>query len=506
MKNKQTVIVIGAGPVGLAAAAHLMKRGLTPIVLEKGASVGAAMLEWGHVRVFTPWKYIVDASVEQLLNATDWQYPEKEAMPTGLEIVEQYLHVAATQTPLASTIIYHAEVSDVTKTDLSKSSSQGRDEASYTVRYNDATGQVQQLEADAVIDASGTWHSPNPIGLDGLPVPGEQENQDLIQYGIPDVSQQQVDDYADKRTLVLGGGHSAINVVLDLIKLQESAPGTKVHWGLRTNNLDNLLGGGINDELPARGELGLAAKRAIDGGHLNLLTPLKVNSITRNESSLSVSITLDGDVAGAGKQWIEVDRIIVATGFRPNLKMLSELRLDVDDIVEAPRTLAPLIDPNLHSCGSVKPHGVDELSHHDKNFFIVGMKAYGRAPTFLMLTGYEQVRSIAAELAGDHESARRVELVLPETGVCSTDKLSGAGSACCETPSPEPAACCGPAKVEEKETEAENPIAAASSCCAPAVTEKPAAKASCCGSATDHVTAPSTAPAPAAPKTSSCCG
>ena len=114
------------------------------------------------------------------------------------------------------------------------------------------------------------------------------------------------------------------------------------------------------------------------------------------------------------------DEIIAATGFRPDLALLGELRLDLDDRVEAPRALAPLIDPNLHSCGSVPPHGVDELAHPERASTWSGMKSYGRAPTFLLRTGYEQVRSVVGR-AGRRlgERARRVELVLPETGVCN---------------------------------------------------------------------------------------
>ena len=106
--------------------------------------------------------------------------------------------------------------------------------------------------------------------------------------------------------------------------------------------------------------------------------------------------------------------------------MTRELRLDLDPWLECPRTLGPMIDPNLHSCGTVPPHGHKELTHPEPDYFTVGIKSYGRAPTFLMATGYEQVRSIAAHLAGDHVAANEVRLVLPETGVCSTDLvLSG---------------------------------------------------------------------------------
>ncbi|MFB6240153.1 MAG: flavoprotein, partial [Gemmatimonadota bacterium] len=116
-------------------------------------------------------------------------------------------------------------------------------------------------------------------------------------------------------------------------------------------------------------------------------------------------------------------------GFRPDLSMLRELRLDLDPRTEAPRDLGPMIDPNVHSCGSVPPHGERELRHPEPGFYLVGMKAYGRAPTFLLPTGYEQVRSVVAHLAGDEEAARRVELELPETGVCSADAALAADDA-----------------------------------------------------------------------------
>ena len=114
-------------------------------------------------------------------------------------------------------------------------------------------------------------------------------------------------------------------------------------------------------------------------------------------------------------------KVIGATGFRPDLDIARELRLGLDPSTEAPTALAPLIDPNVHSCGTVPPHGAEELKHPEPDFFTVGMKSYGRAPTFLTLTGYEQVRSVAAALVGDWEAARNVELVLPETGVCSSN-------------------------------------------------------------------------------------
>lgn len=435
-KTINTAVVIGAGPVGLSAAAHLLARNIQPLVLEKGSSVGSAMSQWGHVRVFSPWKYVIDQAVNDLLVNSGWQHPDLEGLPTGNEIVEQYLIPAANTPELSKVIHVNAEVLAVSRQSHAKSSSSNREGSQYTLHVRASDGDIKVLTTDAVIDASGTWATPNPIGLDGLPVPGEHNNSNVIHYGIPDVAGKDRETYADKTTLVLGGGHSAINVALDLLTLQQTHDQTKVIWGLRSNNIAKLLGGGINDELPARGKLGLAAKTAIDNGLLEVLAPFAVERIDKTPSGLELTVLVDDDT-----QTITVDRIIVAAGFRPNLSMLRELRLDLDTIVEAPKQLAPLIDPNLHSCGTVPPHGYRELAHPDEHFYIVGMKAYGRAPTFLMLTGYEQVRSIAAWLSGDEQAAKRIELVLPKTGVCSS-KSSEPDSSCCGTEPESSDSCC----------------------------------------------------------------
>jgi hypothetical protein len=122
-----------------------------------------------------------------------------------------------------------------------------------------------------------------------------------------------------------------------------------------------------------------------------------------------------------GTRSITADRIVSATGFRPDHSFVSELRLDLDPVLGSTRALAPLIDPNEHSCGTVPPHGVDELAHPEPGFYAIGVKSYGRAPTFLLATGYEQARSVVAALAGDWDAARDVQLDLPETGVCNSN-------------------------------------------------------------------------------------
>lgn len=443
------IAVIGAGPVGLAAAAQIVSRGMTPVVFERGAGVGAALREWSHVRVFSPWQYNVDAAARSLLEAAGWDAPEETDLPTGGEIVERYLQPLADLPEIAPHLHLGATVTSITRKGLDKVANSGRAKAPFEIRWTGTDGTEQATLASAVIDASGTWTQPNPMGIDGLPVRGERSVADRIAYGIPDVVGAARETYAGKTTLVVGSGHSAINAALALLQLEDVEPGTKILWALRRNRIEKLLGGGLNDQLPERGALGLAAKEAIDAGRLQILAPFAATRLSPTETGVAIMGTL-----GATPMTLMVDRIIVATGFRPNLAMLSELRVAIDPATEAPPALSPLIDPNFHSCGTVPPHGVDELTQPEAGFYIVGSKSYGRAPTFLMATGYEQVRSVVTELAGDPIAARQVQLVLPQTGVCSTSSVVGEASSCCGGPAAVSTSCCVADEVAKAEGEA----------------------------------------------------
>lgn len=442
------IAIIGAGPVGLAAAAHLVSRGLVPVIFERGAGVGASLREWSHVRVFSPWQYDIDAAARGLLAAAGWEAPADGELPTGGEIIARYLEPLAGLPQLAPQLRLNANVTAITRQGLDKLSDGGRDAAPFEIRWSDAGGNEQATLARAVIDASGTWTRPNPMGVDGLSVPGERGLGERIAYGIPDVLGSARQSYAGKTVLVVGSGHSAINAALALLALQDEDPNTKVLWALRRNRIAKLLGGGLNDQLPERGALGLAATRAIDAGRLQMLAPFAATRLALADEGVAVTGTL-----GQTAMTVVVDRIVVATGFRPDLAMLSELRVAIDPATEAPPALSPLIDPNLHSCGTVPAHGVEELTQPEAGFYIVGSKSYGRAPTFLMATGYEQVRSIVAELAGDHVAARQVQLVLPDTGVCSVSPVVDASS-CCGGPAVSTQSCCAADEVAKSEGEA----------------------------------------------------
>lgn len=428
------VAIIGAGPVGLAAAAHLVTRGETPLIFETGASVGANMLKWGHVQVFTPWQYVTDKAARALLEPTGWQHPDYEKFPKGAEIVAEYLApLAGVLTPY---LHLNSRVINVSRKGFDKMKTNGRENATFLLTIETTDGEQAQYEAKAVIDASGTYSTPNPLGSNGVPALNETRLQDHIFYGIPDALGEHYQRYANRKVLVVGSGHSAFNAILDLIQLTETAPDTEITWAVRRPKIGQMFGGGEGDELKARGQLGLKVRELVDSGALRFVTNFRVTQLRRAGSQVEV-VSDDHTVIGP------FDEIVTTTGFRPDLKMLSEMRLNLDAAVESPTALAPLIDPNLHSCGTVRPHGAEELKHPETDFYIIGMKSYGRAPTFLMLTGYEQARSVVAAIAGDWEAAREVQLELPDTGVCvsniSSEETFGL-SACCGTGAPTAAA------------------------------------------------------------------
>ncbi|GAA0667042.1 NAD(P)-binding domain-containing protein [Streptomyces thermocarboxydovorans] len=456
------VVVIGAGPVGLAAAAHLVDRGIEPLVLEAGAAAGAAVREWSHVRLFSTWGEVVDPAAEKLLAPTGWSRPDPAGYPSGGDWAERYLQ------PLADTlgerVRYRARVTGVSRAGRDRIVDADRERQPFVVHVAHAGGREERLLARAVVDASGTWSTPSPAGGSGLPALGEKAAADRITYRVPDVKDAAVRArYAGRRIAVIGSGASAFTALVYLADLakSEDGRGTKAMWILRRGISGSTFGGGEADQLPARGALGLAAKAAVDEGHADAVPGFRTEAIERDPDGRLILAGEDG------RRLDPVDEVIVLTGFRPDLSFLDELRLRLDERLQAPVALAPLIDPNQHSCGTVHPHGHRELAHPEQGVYLVGMKSYGRAPTFLAMTGYEQVRSVAAAIAGDLESADRVELTLPETGVCggaglfdTPEAQESEGGRCC-APAPQVVRLDAPGRV-------------------PTVTEQPSA-GGCCG-------------------------
>lgn len=441
------VAVIGAGPVGLAAAVQLIQRGLPVKVYEAGAVIATNLKDWGHVRVFTPWRYCVDQAARKRLEESGWTMPEPEAFPTADELIARYLEPLAKLPELSSSIETSARVVGVSRWGADKVLSKDRRARPFMLVVETGEG-VRRDRARAVIDASGTWQTPNPLGAGGIPAEGEAECADKIAYGIPDILGRDRTVYAGRATLVVGSGHSAANALLDLDRLAALEPGTAFVWATRRTDLVRIYSGGDLDQLPARGELGSDVRELAESGRTKLVTGFATLVIRSANGRLAV----EGQTKDGLQTLGPFDRIIAATGQRPDLSLTRELRLDLDPWLEGVKALGPLIDPNEHSCGDVPPHGHRELGHPEPDFYTVGVKSYGRAPTFLLLTGYEQVRSVAAALAGDMAAADAVQLVLPETGVCTVPQstIRATAGGCCGGPAPSKTDACCVADAEAK--------------------------------------------------------
>lgn len=446
------VVVIGAGPTGLATAARLAERGMPAVVVEAGGGPAASVASWGHVRLFSPWSMLVDDAARALLVPTGWQEPDGSGYPTGSEWVEAYL------APLAAVLAavdgielrYGQRVVGVARRghdlmadavpgaapDGAAPLATGRDDAPWVVRVEGPAGE-QRLLARAVIDASGTLSTPSPLGADGMPARGEAAARaaGVVTAAIPDVAAEP-GTWAGRHVVVVGGGHSALTALVALADVVRVDPGTRVTWVLRRPLTAARFGGGTADQLPRRGALGQAVAQAVEDGLIAVADAFRIDAVEPDGAGRHRLVADGGATIDA------VDRVIGLTGYRPDLALAAEVRLDLDPSVQAPRRLAPLIDPNVHSCGSVPPHGEAELRQPDPGFYVVGMKAYGRAPTFLARTGYEQVRSVVAALAGDAEAAARVDLVLPETGVCGGSGLAEVLPLAAAASAPAPAGGC----------------------------------------------------------------
>lgn len=421
------VVVIGAGPIGLATAAELVGRDQDVIVLERGEAIASAVRQWGHVRLFSPWSELTSPAAVSLLEGTGWTHPDPVAYPTGADWVRHYLDPLAAV--MGERVRTGQRVVGVARADRDLLVDSGREGQPFVVHVRGRDGTATRLAARAVVDCSGTWGSPNPLGAEGYPAAGESAAADRILYGMPDPDLG-LARFAGAATAVVGSGASALTALIALTSPPLHTPDSRVVWVVRRGTVGNAFGGGELDELPARGALGTRVRAVVDAGLVEVVSGFRVAEVQQRGESVAL-------VATDGRAIEGLDQIVGATGFRPDTSFLSEVRLDLDPRLQAPSLLAPGIDPNLHSCGSVQPHGYDVLAQPEGDLYLAGMKSYGRAPSFLAMTGYEQVRSIAAALAGDLDAARAVELTLPDTGVCGGaglfDQDSSSGG-CCGTP------------------------------------------------------------------------
>lgn len=408
------VVVIGAGPVGLAAAAHLIKNGKVPIILEAGASIAANLETYRHVPLFSRWRHNMDCASLGLLASTGWVAPDLDVLPTAGEVIDDYLVHLSKVPAIASQLKLLHRVTHVTRLGYDKVRTKGRGLAPFLVRAQTPSG-ITEFYGAAVIDAAGTWSQPNPLGSGGIPALGEMECASRIIYGMPDIMGAARQRFANRRVLVVGAGHSAVGNLLELAKLAEEAPDTTILWIIRGSDEAKIFGSSCSEETSVRGELGRRLRKLYESGKIELYKNFRIQELINNADSIDV---IGEIIEGRVPRISAVHEIIGATGARPNLEMTRELRTSLDPSLESSQALAALIDPNLHSCGTVRPITYRDLKHIESRYFSVGAKSYGRAPNFLMHTGYQQVRSVVEALIDEPGDLEGPEVQVPDTVNC----------------------------------------------------------------------------------------
>ncbi len=254
----------------------------------------------------------------------------------------------------------------------------------FRLLVSDGNGE-RTVTADAVLDCTGTYAQPNGLGDGGIPAPGERAAGARIFYGIPDLAGQHRTRYAGRRVLVVGAGHSGATVVKELAAL----PAAEIHWVLRKERALPLAEI-PDDPLPERARLAAKANELVQDGRVTLHRGASVEAITMPNDSLEVTLALE-----KGERSLMVDKIVVATGFRPDLALTRELQVQTCWATEGTYPLAAsLLGEAGADCLKTPAFGAEMLRHPEPGYFTLGMKSYGRAPNFLLRTGYEQIETV----------------------------------------------------------------------------------------------------------------
>jgi len=405
------VVILGAGPIGLEAAARALEDGHDVKVVES-AQPGAHLDAWGHVQLFTPFGMNTgDAGVRALTTSGAVKtLPAADAMLRGREFRDAYLMPLAASIGERATLLMDATVIAVSRTTLLKNELPGRPERAadpFRVLYRGPGGE-HELEADAVLDCTGTYGCHNWLGSGGAPARGEQELVAEIEYGIPDVLGADRARFAGRHTLLVGGGHSAATTAIALAELAERDAGTSFLWVSRQNATRPVIPV-PNDPLPARAELTRRANAvAASPPPGSAWRPAaQVLTLSRRDtapgangghSGGSIDVAIRFEQRGAGAAAIETlgfDRVVANIGYEPDDSLYRQLQVHECYASRGPMKLsAALLSATAESadCLTVGGFGPEVLENPEPNFFILGIKSFGKNPAFLLRTGYEQVR------------------------------------------------------------------------------------------------------------------
>lgn len=404
------VVVVGAGPVGIAAALGAEARGHEVTLLEAAPVVGASLRRWGATRFFTPLRMnLPEALLARLPSLVRGDPPSPEALLTGPEMAERVL------APLAATLGARLRLGQrvvaVGRARLERDelaghplraerpfrllveSGVGQDSRSEARGLGGAAPAVEEsvLEADVVLDATGTHGRPSALGAGGLPCPGERELGARVMRHLGTLAENTV-RLAGRRVLLVGNGHSAAHAAATLDAIAREAPGTQITWVVKVANA-RPVGEVASDPLPERHAVAARANELATKppAHLRVERRAQVERVVvAADESLEVELT--------GGRRVVVDEIVSLTGYRPDHSLSSELAVEIAPDTEGAARLSRAVS-SVTDCLSVPRVRPDDLLSGEPNFALIGQKSYGRARTFLLATAYTHLTDLLGSLS-----------------------------------------------------------------------------------------------------------
>ena len=389
------VAIIGAGPTGLDAALACRERGLLPTVYEASPRPAAAIRDWGHVRMFTPWEMNVSSRMRRALATAGEPVPAGDGLPTGHELADRLLDPVARLPELAPRLRLRTAVKAVGRRGLTKDEEIGTAERArrpFRLLVEGPEGERVE-EADAVLDCTGIWGNPNSLGDAGIPAPGEEALGHRIERRLPAFADDP-GDWAGRTILLAGAGHSAQTAASDLARLAADAAGTRVIWAVRNHAPDwDAVEG---DPLPQRAALVAEAERLRGGGSPAIDMRLGSAVEALSERAGRIVVTLRNGEA----EDVEVDRVLSLTGGVGDNRLYRQLQVHECYATCGPMSLsAALLGSGAGDCLEQQSHGAEALRVPEPNFFMLGSKSHGRYGLYLMRIGYDQVDDVMGVLA-----------------------------------------------------------------------------------------------------------
>lgn len=398
--DQRHIAILGAGPVGIEAGLYAARLGMAFTLYEKG-EVADHVQQWGHVRLFSPFRMnCTSLGLQQLREELpNEQLPGPEECIPGHRHREEYLKPLAGTKPLRDCIESSTEVVHVGRRNLLKHHSPGGSHRAKQpfLLYLRKEGKEWMEEADIILDCTGTYSLPRWLGDGGIPALGEQAIKQEVAQGLEDVLGAKKSHYAGKTTLVLGGGFSAATTVCHLAKLAEEDEDTWVVWLARCSSTQPIKRI-ANDPLRERDRLATTANTLATRaeGNVEFHNQTVITELTKTEEGYAVHCRSHG----APRTW-NVERIIANVGYSPNADLYRELQVHECYASLGPMNLAAaLLKQSGGDCLAIGPQGAETLRNPEPDFYILGAKSYGRGSQFLLRTGFEQIREVFTLITG----------------------------------------------------------------------------------------------------------